>query len=188
VNSRRRAPRTPQPLDSAALRELGLRYVGKYATSRAKLAAYLQRKIRERGWSEEQSPDIAKIAKGFAALGYVDDAAFALSQSRSLGARGYGKRRLTDKLRVAGIEEVDRIAAARHADAQAVDTAVRFAQRRRIGPFATLPGDIGQRQKWIAAMIRAGHNLAISRAISAMLPGTPIDADQLRELTSRNDE
>jgi regulatory protein len=167
------------------LHELALRYVGKYATSRAKLAAYLTRKLRERGWDGDRDPDVADIANRFVELGYVDDAAFALAQSRSLTARGYGKRRLVDKLRFAGIEEPDRAAATDHADGQAVEAALGFAKRRRIGPFALAPADVVQREKWIAAMIRGGHGFAIARAVSAMTPGAPINLDQLREIVDR---
>jgi regulatory protein len=187
VSPRHHIPRSPPPpLDLLALRELALRYVGQYATSRAKLAAYLLRKIRERGWEGDPAPDVMEIANRFAEQGYVDDAAFALAQSRSLGARGYGKRRLTEKLRLTGIEEPDRAAAIDHADAEAVDAALRFAQRRRIGPFSSAAGDIRQREKWIAAMIRAGHGFPIARALSAMLPGSAIDVDRLREFTDRS--
>jgi regulatory protein len=186
VNSRRQTPRSaPPPLDLKQLQELALRYVGKYATSRAKLAAYLTRKIRERGWDGERSPDVTGIADRFAELGYIDDAAFALAQSRALVSRGYGKRRLMDKFRLTGIEEQDREAAIGHADALAADSAVRFAERRRIGPFANGPADRPQREKWIAAMIRAGHSHAIARALSSMTFGSEIDLDQLRELTGR---
>jgi regulatory protein len=188
VDSRRKDRCSPKPpLDSAALREIALRYVGKYATSRAKLSAYLTRKVRERGWEGEQRPDVVGIANRFAEQGYVDDAAFALAQSRSLAGRGYGKRRLTDKLRLAGIEEADRGSAIEHADGEAVESALRFAKRRRIGPFALAAPDIKQREKWIASMIRGGHGFAVARAISAMRPGSEVDLDQLHELTYRGD-
>jgi regulatory protein len=184
VDSRRTARRSPPPqLDSASLRDLALRYVGKYATSRAKLGAYLTRKIRERGWHGDNAPDVNQIANRFAEQGYVDDAAFALAQSRSLGARGFGKRRLTEKLRLAGIEGDDRAPANEHADGVSAESAVRFAERRRIGPFAASPGDIRQREKWVAAMIRAGHGFQVAKAISLMTPGVEIDLDQLRELS-----
>ena len=42
--------RIAPPLDEAGLNELALAYVARYATSRAKLLAYLARKLRERGW------------------------------------------------------------------------------------------------------------------------------------------
>ena len=111
VNSRRPARRSPPPLDSSRLQELALRYVSKYATTRAKLREYLTRKLRERGWDGERQPDLEALANRFAELGYVDDAAFALSKSRSLTARGYGRRRLDEKLRLAGVGEGDSAAA-----------------------------------------------------------------------------
>ncbi|HYZ48955.1 MAG TPA: RecX family transcriptional regulator, partial [Sphingomonas sp.] len=41
------------PLDAPALERFALRYVERYATTRARLADYLSRKLRERGWAGE---------------------------------------------------------------------------------------------------------------------------------------
>lgn len=176
-----RPPRRPPPLDSSRLQELALRYVGRYATTRAKLRAYLARKVRERGWSESTEPDLDRLAASFCELGYIDDAAYALAKSRALTSRGYGKRRLQDKLRLAGIEDADGAAARDHADAEAIDAALRFAERRRIGPFAVAEADPGQREKAIAALIRAGHPFGLARAIAALGPGATVDVEELRE-------
>lgn len=173
--------RRPPPLDSRRLAELALRYVGRYATTRAKLRAYLARKLRERGWSESTEPDLDRIAARFCELGYIDDAAYALAKSRSLTGRGYGKQRLEEKLRIAGIEEADRAEARGHADAGAVDSALRFAERRRIGPYAGDAADPKRREKAIAAMVRAGHPFGLARAIAALRPGAPVDVEELRE-------
>ena len=177
--SQRRGP--PPPLNAEQLRELALRYVGKYATTRAKLRQYLARKIRERGWADGAAPDLEALAVRFAELGLIDDAAYALAKSRTLAARGYGKRRLADQLRQAGVDGVDQAEAAAHADDAAVDAALRLAQRRRIGPFAAEAADPQQREKWIAAMIRGGHGFALAKAISGLPPGEEFDLDQLRE-------
>lgn len=69
--------RPPPPLDEDALRELALRYVGRFATSRGKLLAYLARKLRERGWGGEAPADPEALVARFAELGYVDDSGFA---------------------------------------------------------------------------------------------------------------
>ena len=103
IRGRRERP----PLDQSKLQELALRYVERFATTRAKLREYLARKLRERGWKGEREPDLGAISERFAELGYIDDAAYALGKARSLAGRGYGKRRLVDKLRVAGVEEQD---------------------------------------------------------------------------------
>jgi regulatory protein len=178
---RRKHRKPAPPLNPAKLDELALAYAGRYATSRAKLRSYLARKLRERGWEAVCEPDLERLADRFAELGYVDDSAFALTNARGLAARGYGKRRLTEKLRLAGIGEEDSAEARDHADAQALAAALRFAERRRIGPYASAAPDPRQREKAIAAMIRAGHAFALAREIAGLRPGAPIDIDDLRE-------
>lgn len=171
-----------KPLDEKALGALALRYVERFATTRHKLAGYLQRKLRERGWDGESPPDLEALAERFADLGYVDDAAFALAKARTLGQRGYGRRRLVDTLRVAGVAEEDSAAARDHAEEEAVEAALRFAQRRRIGPYAAAaPADPKARDKAIGAMLRAGHGFALARAIVSVEPGQEIDRDALGE-------
>lgn len=186
--SPRKGRGAPPPLNQAKLQELALRYVGKYATTRAKLRSYLTRKVRERGWEADREPDFEGLANRFAELGYIDDASYALGQSRSLSARGFGKRRLTDKLRVAGVDEMGSEAANAHADSEAVTAALRLAERRRIGPFADASADRQQQQKWIAAMIRAGHSFALARAIAEISPGAAIDIPELRNRTGLSED
>jgi regulatory protein len=154
-----------------------VRYVGKYATTRSKLAFYLARKVRERGWGPSDEPDIEGLADRFAELGYVDDAAYALAKSRALSSRGFGKRRLVEKLRVAGVGDEDATAAREHAETQAVDSALRFAERRGIGPYASESADRAKREKAIAAMVRAGHDLGLARAIARLGPGEELDCN-----------
>jgi regulatory protein len=172
------------PLDESKLNELALRYVGRFATTRAKLQAYLRRKLRERGWNSAREPDPAGIAERFADQGYVDDSAYALSKSQSLTARGYGLKRVAHSLRVAGVDDEQGEAARHHAEEQAVESALSFARRRRIGPFAEAePADGRQRDKALAAMVRAGHSFALARAIIRMAPGTEANIEQLNEFT-----
>src|SRR3954454_6202128 len=102
-----RPRRAPKPLDQNRLEEVALKYVERFATTRAKLRDYLRRKLRERGWTGEHEPDVAAIAERFAALGYVDDAAYALNKARSISGHGYGRRRLDQKLWAAGVADAD---------------------------------------------------------------------------------
>jgi regulatory protein len=178
AHSRRKAR---PPLDKATLDELALSYVGRFATTKAKLRTYLKRKIAERGWAGERPADVDAVVARLAELGYVDDSAFALARARSLGARGYGERRVRESLRSAGIGEEDGEGARAHAEAEAVDSAVRFARRRRIGPFAEEKGDRAQREKAIGAMVRAGHSFGLARAIAELEPGSDVDIESLAE-------
>lgn len=160
----KRSPRTRPPLTQDSLRELALRYVGRFATSRARLAAYLDRKLRERGWDEAADPDAQGLADRLAELGYVDDRAFAEARARSLSRRGLGARRIREDLRHAGIDGDDGVAGMAVADAQRVASAVRLARRRKLGPFGA-PVDRAGREKAIASLLRGGHDLELARLI-----------------------
>ena len=102
---RKRRPRPP--LDGEGLERLALFYAGRYATTRAKLEAYLARKLKERGWAGPGDPPLRGLAERFTELGYVDDEAFAASRAASLGRRGYGERRVAEALRAAGVGEAE---------------------------------------------------------------------------------
>ena len=82
--------RQPKPLDAARLEELALAYAARFATSAAKLEAYLRRKLRERGWEGEAGPPVPELVARFVAAGYIDDAAYARNKSASLLRRGEG--------------------------------------------------------------------------------------------------
>lgn len=178
VHKRRRERR---PLREESLNELALAYVGRFATTRSKLAAYLRRKLRERGWDGAGEPPVEALVGRFAGSGLVDDAAYALSKSRSLAERGYGPGRLRTSLRVAGVEDSDSEQARAHADEEAVEAAIRFARRRRIGPFGEARPDPRAREKALAAMIRAGHGFELARALVDCPPGEEPDREELSE-------
>ncbi len=166
---RERKPK--KPLTPESLRWFALRYVERYATTRAKLRDYLNGKLRERGWAGEGEPAVERLAERFAELGYVDDSAFAAARADALTRRGYGLRRVDQALQAAGIEEEDGAAAREAAQAGAWAAALRFAERRRIGPFAAVQADRPGRETALAAMLRAGHPLGIARRLVAAAPG-----------------
>lgn len=168
--SRRKPPSTP--LDRAALERLGLRYVERYATTRSRLAAYLNRKIRERGWDGGAAPDPHALAERFSELGYIDDRAFAESKASAMGRRGLGARRVGEALRFAGIEADDAEAVQPIIEDDRIASALAFARRKRIGPHARdAVTDRAMLQKQVAAMVRAGHAPALAWKIARMEPG-----------------
>lgn len=168
---RARSPRKPRPpLTEAALKELGLTYVARFATSRGKLADYLRRKLYERGWDDSGEPPVAAIVDWAVESGFVDDQAFALSKAQALGGRGYGERRVGQALSMAKIAEEDGAAARDHARDTAEEAALRFARRKRIGPYAPVPLEHRESGKALAAMIRAGHPFELAKRILALPP------------------
>ena len=163
-NPRKRTKRPPKPLDSARLEELAIAYVARFSTTAAKLKAYLQRKLRERGWEGGEPPDLGRLCARYVELGYVDDAAYARSKTSSLLARGYGSRRIEQALYAAGIDDAIR---ADNAPQEALrrEAAVVMARKRRFGPFRPEGLDRDRREKQIAAMLRAGHGFDCVRAV-----------------------
>jgi regulatory protein len=165
--------RVPKPLDSARLEDLALAYVARFATSAAKLEAYLRRKLRERGWAGEGEPALTALVERFVSAGYIDDRAFALSRGGSLLRRGYGRRRIDQALGAAGIAEDLREEARGSVGAQR-RAAVALAQKRGFGPFSKAELDRPRKEKQVAALLRAGHPLDSARRI--------VDAGTLAEL------
>lgn len=171
------AARRPRPpLDRAALERLALRYVERFATTRGRLTAYLNRKIRERGWQEDAPPaDAQGLADRFAELGYIDDRAFAEARATAMGRRGLGARRIREKLRFDGVEQGDAEAVAPVIDADVEASALAFARRKRIGPYARDVAEPRERERQVAAMVRAGHAPALAWKIARMAPGDDVE-------------
>lgn len=165
-----RERRKPPPLEAAALDRLALRYVERFATTRGKLADYLRRKVRERGWDGAPA-DPDAVAARMVELGYVDDRAFAEARAAAMTRRGLGAARVSAALRQAHVGEEDAAAVAPALADGAVASALDFARRRRIGPYATTAADRPLREKHLARMVRAGHAFALARRIVAAAPG-----------------
>lgn len=153
---------------------MALGYVARFATSTGKLAAYLNRKLRERGWAEDAPapPDVAAIVARMADAGYVSDEGYARMRGASLRRRGLGARRIAQDLGQAGIApdlREDALGSGRDARA----AALALARKRRLGPFGPR-GPAGEddgridpalREKQVGIFLRAGHPLAMARAL-----------------------
>jgi regulatory protein len=167
------------PFDDETLEQAALAYAGRYATTRARLTYFLERKLRERGWSGRAEPPVQALVERMAGLGYVDDRAFASARAAALSRRGYGEGRVSAALRAAGIGEEDAAEAREDARNSAWQSALRFAERRRIGPFAAAESDRNGRERALAALLRAGHPLDLARRLAQARPGEIPDLDSL---------
>lgn len=167
-----RKPRKPHaPLDSARLEELAIAYVARFATSAGRLRAYCTRKLRERGHEGASDgatpPDVDALVRRFLERGYVDDSSFARAKASGLIRRGYGARRVSDALRADGIEETLRERVAPD-EGDRREAAAVYGRRRRFGPFAREPlaaRDQREREKQLAALLRAGHDAGHARQV-----------------------
>ena len=156
--------RQPKPLDRPRLEELALAYVARFATSAAKLEAYLKRKVRERGWDGEGEPDLPVLIGRYVELGYVDDEGYAKARAGGLLRRGYGPRRVNQALGAAGIAEEIREKVRASANEERA-AAFAMARKRGFGPFGQEAPDRPKREKQLAAMLRAGHTLDSAREL-----------------------
>jgi len=173
-----RSRKSKPPLNETRLRDLALHYVGRFATTRAKLISYLGRKLMERGWDGPQPADLHGLAGQLAELGYIDDAGFATMKGAALTRRGFGTRRVGEALRAAGVEETDRAPALDDAALAKWAAAETFARRKRLGPYATAPVERDKRDKQIAAFLRAGHDYAMARTWIDAAPGEMPERDE----------
>lgn len=158
-------------MDAKRLESLALRYVGRYATTRAKLRDYLLRKLGEADWEGEGAPDPDALVARMAEFGYVDDRLFAEQRGAALGRRGFGARRIGMAFRAAGIDVADGEEALATARDGALEAALALARRRRIGPYAAEVPDRPGREKAIGILVRGGHDAGLARRIISCAPG-----------------
>ncbi len=174
-----RAKHSSKGLDRQGLRQLAMSYVARYATTGLRLERYLNRKIRQQGWTDEAEPDVHGLIAKFQDQGFIDDASYAEMRSQSLLRKGYGGNRIHAALRQAGIAE-SISHAVEPAESEMRGAACLYAQKRRFGPYGTAAMDaveqcgvssgeasdhsalladrLKRRDKQIAAMLRAGHS------------------------------
>lgn len=154
---------------------LALAYLGKYATTRAKLRFYLTRKLAARGWNGEGEAPIDAIVQRCVELGYVDDAGYAVARGAALTRRGFGEHRIAAALRAVGIDAETAAPVRESAREDALQSALTLARRKRIGPFAQAAPDADQRRRAMAMLIRAGHSPDIARRVANATPGASLD-------------
>ena len=131
-----RARKERPPLDHHRLEELALRYVERFATTRAKLRDYLRRKLRERGWKGMPSPisrrsPTVRRASAMSTTRLTRSASRDRCRGAATANGGWSQkaaRRRSRRRRRRGRPAL--------ADEEAVSSALRFAERRRLGPFA----------------------------------------------------
>jgi regulatory protein len=165
-------------LDEAALREAGLAYVARYGGTTAALSRALDRRIRR--WADAllaaEEPDRDGIARqavtlreaaervvaSLAALGAINDVAFAERQARRLRFAGRSRRAVLAHLTAKGVDSAQAGAAVPEDEAAELAAALAFARRRRVGPFAR-DDRSEDRTRILMAFGRAGFSGAIAR-------------------------
>ncbi|MBW4023403.1 MAG: hypothetical protein HIU92_09740 [Proteobacteria bacterium] len=172
-------------LDEAALREVALDYTTRYGGTAAAVTRILDRRIRR--WADAllaaEEPDreaigaqaaalrtaAARVVASLAALGAVNDAAFAESRARRLRRAGRSRRAVLAHLGAKGVSGDLAATAAPEDEATELAAALAFARRRRVGPFAR-PEAAEDRLRTLTVFGRAGFSGAIARRALACEP------------------
>lgn len=167
MTNRRPPPKiTPSYLENAALH-----YLERFASSRANLVRVLMRKadrsIAHWGGEREDAAHLAEaVAAKLAALGYLDDGAYAEAKVRSLRRKGASTRLIKATLAAKGVEaEAAHGAMAEEEDEAELAAAFTLARRRRLGPFRPAGARAAFRDKDMAALGRAGFSWEVVRKV-----------------------
>ncbi|MEE8371608.1 MAG: RecX family transcriptional regulator [Sphingomonadales bacterium] len=179
---------TPEYLERAAFH-----YLGRYASSSGNLARILERKVKRRLEPGAEAPDgagewITGVVAKCVRLGLVDDRAFGAAKIRSMTRAGRSRRQIYGYLRSKFLdgELITGLIEEAYAEEglSEMAAALKYAKRRRFGPFsrsvadapparpdAVAPVDREEaekaRRRVMSAFSRAGFPYAMARKILA---------------------
>lgn len=167
-------------------------YLGRYMATSQMLRQVLERRVRRAAMSGPvdevlAETTISELVAKCAEMGLVDDRKFAEAKAASLARRGDGSRSIMAKLIQKGVDrDTARAALIRIADETSgnleLASAVRLAERRRLGPYRHR--DRGPtRDRDLAAMARAGHSLTTARMV--IDAASPADLEALVDAHKR---
>src|SRR5258708_16915791 len=165
--------RPPPDVTPTALEKAAFHYLERYASSAENLRRVLMRRVERavRAGAVERAEGRAgvdAVIERLQARRLLDDAAYAEGRARSLSHKGRSRAIIARTLAAKGVgrETVD---AALEGLAEAGETdlaaAVRFARRRRMGPFRAPKERAGRRDRDLAALGRAGFAYEVARLV-----------------------
>ncbi len=168
----------PPAMTAEYLREATTQYLERYMPSEFQLKQVLWRKIdknihlRGSGNRSEYGAMIMEELRYRKEIGALDDQRFAAAWVESLHTKGKSKIQIRVKLQQKGIDRciINKALIPLDDEEQdfAFEAAVRYARKRRFGPFQVDPQKRKERyKKDVAAMMRAGHSYENIKKIMA---------------------
>ena len=164
---RTRSDKPPKPVSREWLMRAAAHYLERYASSSENLRRVLSRKVLKRTIARgEDAGDfsalIEEIVTRFEEFGFLDDEAYAEARTRSLRRKGLSERMVQAKLGQKGVAEEAVGKALEKDETTEAEAAIRYAKRRRLGPWRSRER-AERRDKDIAAMMRAGFAYGLAR-------------------------
>jgi len=165
----------PRKITSARLANIALHHLDRYASSVENLRRVLERRVFKASlFHEDLDPNEAKIwiddiLKRYIDSGLLNDLAYAETRARSLLSRGSSTRLIRLKLMEKGIsgETIDKALKTLELDAPDPElfAAIKFARKRRLGPFCDPAKRVDNHDKHLSAMARAGFSYDMAQRI-----------------------
>jgi regulatory protein len=160
----------PKKITESYLHNSGLHYLQRFATGTENFRRVMMRKIDRscRHHADQNREDCIKMVDAliekFTRSGLLNDETYASGKVASLRRRGESARAIEARLQAKGVrrEDIRRALTALHESGGNDDfhAALRFARRRRLGPFAA--GKVRDPEKQMAAFARAGYGYEIA--------------------------
>lgn len=162
---------TPPPaVTPAALEAAALHYLERYASSVSNLRRVLMRRIERAARAgvierDDGRARVDAVVERLRERRLVDDNAYADGRARSLSRQGRSRAAIKRSLAAKGVE-TDAVDAAMEAltesGATDLQAALRFAKRRRLGPFRAAKERTERRARDLAALGRAGFSYDVA--------------------------
>lgn len=182
----KREGQAPKPLSDARLLAMGQWYAERYVPTRARLRAYLLRRAAKPGaFVPESLGDMearaTQVADRLTQAGLIDDRAWTRGRVQALQARGKSLSAIRQDLRQKGVPadvvEASLAALAETPGQTDLLAALRYAQRRRLGPYARAEAEReGRAQRDLAALARQGFSYDICRQVLSLEDRDAADA------------
>jgi len=168
----------PRQPTATSLENAALFYLSRFDASTASLVRVLDRRVRRAARADPEGADpdasarlIADVVEKMRRLGYLDDTRYAANRARGLLARGTAPGRIRLDLAAKGVaaDDIDAALSALAADGGEgplpLKAAVALVRRRRLGPYRAGAERAIRRTRDLAALARAGFDLAIARRV-----------------------
>ena len=186
IQKKRRLPRKITP---TSLRNAALYYLQRYSSSSENLREVLTRRVRraERHHEtdrEEAALWIDDIVQGFQKSGLLDDRTYAEARVQSMFRQGRSRRLMILELRKKGVapDVIESALASLASEKPAPDrsAAIRYARRRRLGPYRTKSRE-DYRDRDMAAVARAGFDYETARRVIDAETAESLEEDPLQD-------
>ncbi|MTI45838.1 regulatory protein [Roseibium hamelinense] len=154
------------------LQRAALHYLDRYVSSSANLRRVLERKVIKAARDHGTSPQdyiglIDTVVEKCERTGLIDDTRYAETKLASMRRKGRSERQIKQYLSSKGVSPETVSSVLEQDGTSEMEAAIRYAQRRRLGPFSDPSKRAARQEKDMAALCRAGFSYAISRRVIA---------------------